>query len=208
MFNLCSLLPAQPSQTTHGQWIRSSLSPSIPSPARSAYLFPPPFYGLVYTFCSWCAGQHGQLVRGASWALGKLKQKLQLKWGWRASPHWCDNTQKTAFKVGIKGSLLHAKRSLNPPPADGRAMGTGEEKPLPVPRLGHCHGTGNICTGKRSLQGLTHNAVSVTDFIQERLRFSCVCRILFPSPFLASATKLAATCETAPLCRGVCPHSE
>lgn len=115
VFNLCSFLPAQPSQTTHGQWICSGLSPYIPSPACSAYLFPPPLYGLVYTFCSWCAGQHGQLVRGAYWALAKLKQKLQLKWGWRACPHWCDNTQKTAFKVGIRGSLLHAKRSLNPP---------------------------------------------------------------------------------------------
>lgn len=113
--NLCSLLPAQPSQTTHSQWICSSLSPCIPSPACSACLFPPPFYRLVYTFCGWCAGQHGRLVRGACWALAKLGQKLQLKFGWRASPHWCDNTQKTALKVGIKGSLLHTKHSLNPP---------------------------------------------------------------------------------------------
>lgn len=214
--NLCSLLPAQHSRTTHSQGICSGLSPFLPSPVCSACLFPPPFYEtctrLVYTVCSRCAWlQHGQLVRGACWALAKPGQKLQLKCDWRASPHCCDNTQKTAFKVRIKGSPCKMHTETPPPPrpaqADGRAtMGTGEENPLPVPRFGRYHHccvyAGNSHTGKRSLQGLTHNAISVTDFRQERLHLSCVCHILFPRPFPASA----ATCEAAPLGRGLCPH--
>lgn len=63
-------------------------------------------------------------------------------------------------------------------------------------------------TGKRSrsLRGLTHHAISVTDVMQEQLHLGCVCHILFPRPFPASATALTAMCEAAPLGIEICPH--
>lgn len=161
---------------------------------------------MVYTFCRWCAGQRGHLLRGAPWVLAKLGQKLQLKCGWWASLHWCDNSQE-GWDQRVSAPC---KTLTETPPAVERDVGMGEEKPLPMPRLGHYHHccvcAANGHTGKRSLQDLTHNAISVTDFGQEQLRISCVCHILFLSPFPASAAVLAATCEAAPLGRGVCLH--
>lgn len=114
----------------------------------------------------------------------------------RAFLYWCVRTKKIAFKLGIKGSLLQ-EHAVNP---SGRWKGLGNATAWPL--TWHREQV----RGVRSVQGLTHCAISVTDVIQEQLHLSCICHILFPKPFPASATALTAMSAASSLGIEICPH--